>query len=193
MLQQSFLQLMDKSLIKILIEAKPKEITKLYLEHRDLFLNFGKKYHLDYDDLSDIYQEAFIALRSHALKGKLYDVKCSLKTYLFGIGKFMIYDLINKKKKTISIHDFLHVVKDDVEIINSYDNKDILTEEQKLLNYFFKKLGKKCRELLTMFYSKGLSIDEIVVTTDYNSNGVVRSQKSRCLKQLREMIQEKNF
>jgi RNA polymerase sigma factor (sigma-70 family) len=185
---------MDKSLIKILINAKPKEISKLYQEHRDIFLNFGKKYGLDYDDLSDIYQEAFIAIRGHALNGKLFKVKSSFRTYLFGIGKFMIYDLLKEKQKTGSINDFLHVVKNEDEV--SYEfikidkNENDLSQDQKVLQHFFKKLGKKCQELLTLFYSKGLSVDEIVETSNYNSNGVVRSQKSRCIKQLREMIQK---
>ena len=184
---------MDSSIIQILIHAKPKEISKLYEDNRDAFIHFGKKYGLDYDDLTDIYQEAFIAIRQHAINGKLFDVKSSFKTYLFGIAKFKIYDLLKARKKTASIQDFLHVVKDDHEDFTEIPvDTPKLTEEQQLLKQFFKKLGKKCQELLTLFYSNGLSIDEIVETTDYNSNSVVRSQKSRCIKTLRELIKQQN-
>jgi predicted DNA-binding protein YlxM (UPF0122 family) len=57
-----------------------------------------------------------------------------------------------------------------------------------LLRAHFKKLGKKCQEVLTLFYSRGLSIDEIVEHSDYTDGSVVRSQKSRCLKTLKDMI-----
>ncbi len=180
---------MEKNLIQVLINAESKKIAKLYNGNRDAFLNFGKKYGLDYDDLTDIYQEAFIAIRQHALNGKLDTVKCSFNTYLFGICKFKIFDLLKEKKKNTSLDSFLYPVKDDIEIIDF--EADTITERQQLLYRYFKQLGKKCQELLTLFYSKGLSIDEIVLTTKYNSDSVVRSQKSRCIKTLRELINSK--
>jgi RNA polymerase sigma factor (sigma-70 family) len=179
---------MEKEHIQSLVATNPKEISKLYNENRVTFFGFGKKYGLDYDDLSDIYQEAFIALRKHALTGKLDSVKSSLKTYLFGIGKFMIYDLLKEKKKTTEYEPTVHVVYDSIEAISFNATHEELTLEQSLLRANFKKLGKKCQEVLTLFYSRGLTIDEIVDFTDYTSGSVVRSQKSRCIKTLREMI-----
>ena len=178
---------MKQTQIDILIHSNPKEIGLLYNNHRNAFLHFGKKYGLDYDDLTDIYQEAFIALRNHAINGKLNEVESSLKTYLFGIGKFMIYDLLKERKRTLSYEPNLHI-QDDIDSI-SYENKEEeLSIQQHLLKKFFNKLGKKCQEMLTLFYSRGLSIDDIIEHTDYTSSSVVRSQKSRCIKTLREMI-----
>lgn len=179
---------MEKNDIKALVLSNPKEISKLYYANRAAFLNFGKKYRLDSDDLEDIYQEAFIALRKHALSGKLDTVTSSLKTYLFGIGKFMIYDLLKERKKTTSYEPSLHIADEAIEPIAYKNTNEELTLEQQLLRTFFKKLGKKCQEMLTLFYARGLSIDDIVEFTDYTSSSVVRSQKSRCLKTLKEMI-----
>ncbi len=179
---------MEKNYIDYLINSDQKEVSKLYNANRVIFLNFGKKYGLSYDDLCDIYQEAFIALRKHALNGKLDAVNSSMKTYLFGIGKFMIFNLLKEKKKTteykpskLGIHDTIDLVTTEIEEVE-------LTHEQVLLHTYFKKLGKKCQEMLTLFYSRGLSIDEIVEHTDYTDGSVVRSQKSRCLKTLKDMI-----
>ncbi|QFZ54772.1 sigma-70 family RNA polymerase sigma factor [Oceanihabitans sp. IOP_32] len=179
---------MEEKHINSFIHGKPKEIQELYAAHKNAFLNFGKKYGLDNDDLIDIYQEAFIALRKHAINGKLANVKSSLKTYLFGIGKFMIFDLLKEKKKTFTLNtdvlsEYSNIEKVDIE----FENEE-LTIEQQLLRTHFKKLGKKCREVLTLFYYRGLTIDDIVELTDYTSKSVVRSQKSRCLKSLKEMI-----
>ncbi len=179
---------MEKNLIKALVHSNSKEISNLYYANRDVFLNFGKKYGLSFDDLSDIYQEAFIALRKHALSGKLDTVKSSLKTYLFGIGKFMIFDLLKEQKKTTSYEPVLHISEETIEPITYIDKTEELTIEQRLLRTYFKKLGKKCQEMLTLFYTRGLSIDDIIEFTDYTSSSVVRSQKSRCLKTLKEMI-----
>ncbi len=181
---------MNKKYINALIHNNAKEITSLYNAHRMAFLNFGKKYGLDYDDLSDIYQEAFIALRKNAINGKLDNVQSTLKTYLFGIGKFKIYDLLKERKKTTSYEPNFHITNDadDIEPISFETEADELTIEQQLLKTYFKKLGKKCKELLTLSFSRGLTNDEIVELSDYSSNSVVRSQKSRCIKTLKEMI-----
>jgi RNA polymerase sigma factor (sigma-70 family) len=179
---------MEKEHIKTLKNSTQKEISSLYYSNRDAFFGFSKKYGLNYDDLSDIYQEAFIALRKHALNGKLDSVKSSLKTYLFGIGKFMIYDLLKEKQKITAYQPTIHVTHDTIESISYEIENEELTLEQHLLRTFFKKLGKKCQKVLTLFYSRGLSIDEIVEHTDYTSSSVVRSQKSRCIKTLKEMI-----
>jgi len=179
---------MDKNSIKYLIHSFPKEITKIYNEHREAFLNFGKKYGIDDADLADIYQEAFIALRNHALNGKLDTVKSSLKTYLFGIGKFMIFDLLKEKKKTSSLDSSYQSIDNQIDLIDSGIEKEELTLEQQSLRKHFQNLGKKCQEVLTLFYSRGLTIDEIVEFSNYTSNSVVRSQKSRCLKTLKKMI-----
>jgi len=179
---------MEKNFIKTLITSDSREVSKLYKTHRDTFLHFGKKYGLDYDDLTDIYQEAFIAIRNHALNGKLNQVQSSFKTYLFGIAKYKIFDLIKEKQKTASYEANIHLADDKIEPIFFADNKPELTPKQQVLRRFFSKLGGKCQELLTMFYARGLSIDEIVNLSDYKSNAVVRSQKSRCIKNLKEMI-----
>ncbi|WP_117885558.1 RNA polymerase sigma factor [Aureibaculum luteum] len=178
---------MEKNHIVSLIHSKPKEIDNLYTSNRDAFLNFGKKYGLDYDDLVDIYQEAFIALRKYAISGKLNKVKSSLKTYLFGIGKYMIYDRLKELNKTVN-YDTLKKVEDSIEVVPFETENEELTIEQQLLRSHFKKLGKKCQEVLTLFYSRGLTIDEIVECTNYTNNSVVRSQKSRCIKTLKNMI-----
>ncbi|MBD0779273.1 sigma-70 family RNA polymerase sigma factor [Maribacter sp. ANRC-HE7] len=179
---------MEENHIKALVHGNQIEVGKLYNSHRDAFLNFGKKYGLSHDDLCDIYQEAFIALRKHALNGKLATVKSSLKTYLFGIGKFMIYDLLKEKKKTVEYQPNNPGIHDTIELIATDIEEEELSHEQVLLQTFFKRLGKKCQEMLTLFYSRGLNIDEIVEHTDYTDGRVVRSQKSRCLKTLKDMI-----
>ncbi|MEE9363493.1 MAG: sigma-70 family RNA polymerase sigma factor [Cellulophaga sp.] len=182
---------MEKTHINALIQNNSKEIDKIYNANRNAFFGFGKKYGLVYDDLSDIYQEAFIAIRKHALNGKLDTVKSSFKTYLFGIGKYMIYDLLKEKQKKTTYEPSIHIGHDTIELISFETKKEKLTIEQSLLQTYFKKLGKKCQAMLTLFYSRGLTNDEIVECTDYSDSNVVRSQKSRCIKTLKEMIKSK--
>lgn len=155
--------------------------------HRSAFLNFGKKYGADRDTMADIYQEAFVVLRKQAIQGKLEIVNSSLKTYLFGIGKRMIFNHYKQHKNTVSLESKLHITNDNIEEI-AFDESGELSLEQRLLRTFFNKLGKRCQEMLILFYYRGLTVEEIAQKEGYDNTNVVSSQKSRCIKQLRVMI-----
>ncbi|HLV39966.1 sigma-70 family RNA polymerase sigma factor [Xanthomarina sp.] len=164
-----------------------KSIKKLYNNYRNEFFVFSRKYNIYEDDISDIYQEAFIALRKHAISGRLYYIKSSLKTYLFGIGKHLIYKKL-KDAGSKQVYDAqLHNSASDYEEIHM-EITESLTQEQETLRLYFKQLGKSCQQMLTLSFYRGLTNDEIATLQGYDSEAVVRSQKSRCLKTLKDLI-----
>jgi len=173
--------------IKTFINEDSKKIKDIYDAHRAPFLHFGRKYNLTQETLIDIYQDAFVALRKNALQGKLDSVKSSLKTYLFGIGKHLIYNELKRQKKLVPLTNDSEEMTEGIEAI-SLSTTPELTEEQQLLQLNFKKLGQKCRHMLTLFYYRGLTVKEITKKEGYASENVVRSQKSRCLRTLKEYI-----
>jgi RNA polymerase sigma factor (sigma-70 family) len=164
-------------------------IKELYNTNRNPFLNFAKQYKIDEIDCIDIYQEAFIALRKHAISGKLYNVKSSIKTYLFGIGKHLIYKKLKEYSLKTNFDSALHKSNDIYEEILIETERE-LTEEQQILQYYFKQLGKSCQQMLTLSFYRGLTNDEIATLEGYESEAVVRSQKSRCLKTLKDLIKK---
>jgi RNA polymerase sigma factor (sigma-70 family) len=178
---------MEHSAIQAFIDEDSQRIKSMYNDYRAPFLHFGRKYNLTQEILIDIYQDAFVALRKNALQGKLDSVQSSMKTYLFGIGKHLIYNELKRQKKWVPLsHNSEETIEDVASIAQSTPPEP--TEEQRLLQLNFKKLGQKCRQMLTLFYYRGLTIEEIAEKAGYASGKVVRSQKSRCLKTLKEYI-----
>ncbi len=184
---------MDKSTDKkILIELKKgseKAFKKVYEENRLKFLNFARKYELSDDENIDIYQDAYIVFYENFTSGKISDLNSSVSTYLFSIGKYMILNKLRKNKKSVNSDLIMERVKDDSDLFDesvAYDEP--LTHEQKLLQKHFDELGDKCKKVLMLFYYRGFSIHEIMKAEGYNSENVVKSQKSRCLKTLKEFI-----
>ncbi|SFZ89413.1 RNA polymerase sigma factor, sigma-70 family [Flaviramulus basaltis] len=174
------------------LKTNNNTITKeLYNTNRTPFLNFAKRYNLVEADSVDIYQEAFISLRKHAISDKLYEVNCSLKTYLFGIGKHLIYKKLKENSLKKDYDSILHKINDNYEEIQ-IDSDNELTEEQQILQYYFKKLGKSCQQMLTLCFYRGLTNEEIAELEGYDSEAVVRSQKSRCLRTLKDLIKTSN-
>ena len=181
---------------KILIELKKgseKAFKKVYEENRLKFLNFARKYKLSDDENIDIYQDAYIVFYENFTSDKISDLKSSVSTYLFSIGKYMILNKLRTNKKNVNSDLIMERVKDNNELFDeSIAHNEPLTHEQELLKKYFDELGEKCKKVLTLFYYRGFSIQEIMEAEGYNSENVVKSQKSRCLKTLKEFIKKSN-
>ncbi|MCX7547819.1 sigma-70 family RNA polymerase sigma factor [Xanthomarina sp. F1114] len=163
---------------------------RIYEDNRDKFINFARKYHLPQEDVIDVYQDAYIIFYNNVMQGKIEEFTSSISTYLFSIGKYLIFDKMKKNNKTINPDFDLSLIREKEELVDS--NLDLdqgeLTTEQVLLKKYFGTLGKKCQELLTLFYYRGYSIKDIIEASEYTSENVVKSAKSRCMKTLKERI-----
>ena len=158
---------------------------RFYDEHKTAFLFFTKRFDLKKEDAIDVYQDACLVIFENAQKGKLDSLKCSLKTYLFGIGKNLIYKRFQK------ISNEKEVELGAVEQATLFDPfEEDISNSQKVeqIRNALQKMGKKCRNVLTKFYYEEKSLDLIMSEMNYESKNVLKSQKSRCLKQLKALL-----
>lgn len=168
--------------IDLLKKNDEKAIRTLYNDNKNGFILFAKRYNVSHDDLVDVYQDAIIALIENARKGKIDDLKSSLTTYLFGIGKFMIFQKLKKDGKNVAMDDF-----EKIEMVHDDYSEEETNLQVKMLQAGFKKLGEQCRKVLQLFYYEEKKLDEIQTLLGYTNKDVLKSQKSRCLKQLKEL------
>ncbi|OBX23681.1 MULTISPECIES: sigma-70 family RNA polymerase sigma factor [Bizionia] len=180
--------MIDEDIVKALKKGHIETLEAVYLEHKSAFIGFAKKYTSDEDLITDMYQDAIIALRENAINGELDNLKSEVKTYLFSIGKYKIFKALKQQQK-------VHLVSEPAlfdSLKNEYDLSTELigelTDEQKQLQAAFINLEGKCKEILTLFYYRGFTIDDITAELNYNNKDVTKSQKSRCLKALKAMI-----
>lgn len=163
-------------------------LNDIYRSYREEFISFGRKYELDDDEILDVYQDAIIVFYENVQSGKLSVLTSSLKTYLFSIGKYSIYNLQKKKKKTVSFEKE-HLENIDLGAIHQiYESDTKVLALQKALN----NIGENCRKVLTLFYYHSYTIEAIMHEMDYKNENVVRSHKSRCLKNLKQLINEES-
>lgn len=177
----------EQKILKRIAENDRTVLDKIYTENRDAFLNFFQKYTVSEEEVKDLYQDSILAFYQSGVQGKIKSLNSSIKTYIFGIGKHKVIDLLRQKSKAL---DKFKTETAEVETIEWEDDK--LTIEQKKLYKQFEKLGESCKKMLTLFYYRGLSIKEIVNVGYYKDENTVKSHKSRCLKQLRTLVNKKN-
>lgn len=163
-------------MIEAIKQGDQRAIEKVYHTYRSGFFLFVSKYRMDREAAADLYQDAVIALIENIKKGKLDDSKVELKTYLFAIGKYMALRRIKKDSSREPLLEELYWYEDEVE------------EEMPDLRPALEKLGQRCYQILMYFYYENKKLEEIQALLGYDKRDVLKSQKSRCLKHLKELM-----
>lgn len=175
----------SEKVISRIKQGDEKVIPEIYKKYKSEFLSFAASYRLPEEDALDIYQDAMIAFYENAMKGKIETLKSSIKTYIFAIAKYMIYARLKKKQKMLPFEELPE------ELIDWETYEDYQQDNQFLIvRKHFNKLGGKCKEVLQMIFYEEKSPEEIMVLMGYESKDVVKSQKSRCVKKLKDMINQ---
>ena len=81
--------------------------------------------------------------------GKIETLDSTIRTYLFGIGKRLSYQLIRKKGQTI---EFVPTIEPEVNNIEDLIEQEAQTYQSQELSNALAKLGESCRRLLLLFY-----------------------------------------
>ncbi|WP_225035997.1 RNA polymerase sigma factor [Winogradskyella sp. SM1960] len=176
----------DQYLVDKLKQNDLKALDSIYLTYKEEFFLFARTFSIASEDISDLYQETIIALYENVQSQKLERLSSSLKTYLFAIGKFKIYKHLKKSKKIYHEENIIHV-SEEMKVFET----ETADEQQLVLRKSWKELGDKCQQILDLYYYKGMVLDDIQSTLKYSSKDVLKSQKSRCLKQLKALVRKR--
>lgn len=173
----------ESSLIAQIQSGDQKAIEEIYTQFKTEFLAYSSRFSVNDEDAIDIYQDSIVTLYENILSGKLTSLTSSVKTYLFAIGKYKIYNSLKVKPTTVDVGEYDLILGDESE-------EGFLLQEENIakVQQAYQQLGSKCKEVVKLFYYENLSIGEIKERLDYTSKDVVKSQKSRCIKQIREIL-----
>lgn len=175
----------DQYVVDKLKEEDFRVLDEVYLTYKEEFFLFARTFSIAEEDITDIYQETIISLYENIQSKKLEHLTSTLKTYLFAIGKFKIYKLLHKNKSLYHEGNIIHI-SEEMHVFEA----EVEEERQHLLQRGWKQLGAKCQKILELYYYNGKTLDEIQDELDYTSKDVLKSQKSRCLKQLKELVKK---
>ncbi|MFK7969476.1 MAG: RNA polymerase sigma factor [Bacteroidia bacterium] len=178
--------LSDEELLKRIIAGDRNALHRLYQKHRDAFLAWAyKRYACQEEDAADVYQDAIIVLYENALAGKIHG-KSALKTYLFGVGKNLILKRYEHTKRFTE-----EGPEETGETDVPMEETIVMTERQEVLQRALQELGEACRRLLIRFYYDRYSTEAMMSEFGYKSKDVVKSQKARCMRSLRNLLRDK--
>lgn len=169
-------------------DGQNQMLTSIYDFYRADFLRWGsQRFNTNREDIEDAWQDALIAFYEQVLSGKLCELHCTLRTYLFAIGYKRLLKNHRKMKRLIWRDEIDDAIQKNREIVH-FQWDDPLQEEKEQLVAAINDLSAQCQELLLRKYYEEKSIHEIMQELNYNTANTVSASLSRCLKKLKELI-----
>lgn len=163
-------------------------ITTFYRCMRSSFVSYFRS-HYSKDDsyILDLFQDSCIVLWNNISHGKLSEdsLHCSLSTYFLSIGR---YTMMAKDRK------YKEIVDDDAlsRICLIDDDAETLKEKIEKEDFVYRVVSEMkppCSLLLKAHYWDKLSGIEIARKYGYSGPDSVKSQKLKCIKKLRPLIE----
>ena len=175
----------DAEIIDLIKLDNPKGLNTAYEAIRVEFVHWlMRSQKCGKEDAREFYQAAILILYDNIRAGKLDNLRSSLKTYLFGIGKNLVWQQFRstQRQQAIGAEFYLqnYLQSDDDEGKTIEMNLEIVSQS-------FDQLGEPCHELLDQFYFHRKSMDEICVSMGYKNMETAKNQKYKCMERLRKM------
>jgi len=167
------------------IEQPVNELYQRYFENivSQVCVNGGNR-----EDGSDIFQDAVLILIEKVKSGQ-FKGNSSIKTFLSAIARNLwLFELRtrSRRKNRETLYTNLEDTTTGTEEV-FFSNKQHLD-----LEIIFNEIGETCKKILTGFYYEEKSMKEILTEVDYENEQVLRNKKSKCMKKLKELIQNNN-
>lgn len=181
-------RLSDEEMISLIRKGDSKGLTALYEAFRSEFVNWAVRYtRCEEEDAFDYYQATVIIVYDNVHAGKIEDLKSSLKTYLFSVGKNLAWQHKRQKVRTEKTNaDYYLQVH-----MNNLDEQNQLIQENnlELISKSFNQLGNPCHSLLDLFYYQKKNMEEIAIELNYKNSETAKNQKYKCMERLRKLVE----
>lgn len=179
-----FLNLETSAIIEAIKAGSEKILFQLYESYRDEFVSWAIRNHqISIEEAKDVFQEAIVGLYKNVKGGKADSLESSIKTYLFGIGKNIILNLLKRKGIENKAYEQFTETQETVNP-DYYDREHLVS----LVSRIYSALGSPCKEVLELYYEKGFDMESVAMRLGYKNADVAKKKKYECLKSLEDRI-----
>lgn len=168
------------------LAQRNRALEHIYRENRDKVTNYLRANNADEDQAKDVFQEAVIAMYENVKTNK-FKGESAIGTYLYSIARFKWLNQIKKNSIRKDHQDQL----EQEEVFQSPLATIIEGETKEGVMQLLAELGEACKRLLIMNFYHGASMKEIAKNGHYSSEQIVRNKKYKCLKRLKELMNQK--
>ena len=133
-------------------------------------------------EAKDIYQETMIIFYEKT-QNELFELSCRINTFLYSIAKRLWLKQLQLKNR------FTDEFQEEAESVD-LDWTEIETQEEQYrsMHLSLESMGEPCRAILTDFYMRSFSMDDITEKFGYTNTDNAKTQKYKCLKRLKKIF-----
>lgn len=187
------------------LQARKRHVEEWFYKHaKTYFLDKFNDVFFDQEQKETIFQESFVRLWTQIEDKKIFvkenrswrlqrngfaqPMTCSLNTFLFAIAKNEYRELV-RSNKIVFVEDYFDKADNNcIELPQMEEDENDM--KNRIVDECIQMMPPRCLEILTLFYVKGKSLDEILeIRKDKNTSKVgLKSAKYKCMNALRERV-----
>lgn len=198
----------DAEYVRLIQDKHDKVTEEFYHLARRYFKNSYRSVFSRMDLMEDIFQQSFVKLWTEIETGKIfvgenkelfrYDrngnirkLTCSLNTFLIDIAKNDYRSWLRNDRLTLEddFESFAHM-EEVKSVVWGEESAETLREQ--IVNSCILELPPRCKEILTMFYYQGMTLDEIIIARgekNISKNGL-KTSKYKCMESLKAKVRD---
>jgi len=177
-------QISDRELMEGIRHSRRETLEYMYNEYypmvyKMVITNQGNK-----EDARDLFQEGMLVVIEKAQSPDFY-LSSKMGTFLYSVCRRLWLNKINRQKNRENLHAEVPDIEIELPRIN-----DEQSEEEQLVTHLFRRLSESCREILRMRFFEKLKDKEIARQMSLSGADYVKTQRHRCMKQLKKIYHE---
>ena len=178
------------------IKLQNIELNRFIADEKSKVLAYLRKtFSISDDDLSDIYQEASVALFVNIRDGKLTNLTSSLSTYFLRICINQTLKFMGKQKKVILLFDDSRLTSKDsfrpdkidelYQLCTEDEESEKVSHSEKMVQNIIESMPDTCKNVFQGYYWDNLTTTTIADMFGFANANSVKTQKYKCLQKFR--------
>ena len=178
----------EEVIINKIKDGDRDQLAIIYKAYRSEFIAWiCSHFQCSRDDARDVYQVSILILYENIINDRLLQLKSSIKTYLFAIGKNKFLEM---KKEESRLQGNVNGADIEIEEVASWEIEE-REEKLEMVAEGMNDLGEPCKTLLELYYHHGMSMEEIAERLSYKNRETTKNLKYKCLKRMRKIFNQK--
>jgi len=161
-------------------------LKEIYQQHRNEFLHWAIRNHdCTMEEAKEVFQQAIVIFYENIVFGKVTEINVQMKTYIFGIGKNKLLELLrHRNRMNEKVEEGLTEEKE------IYSNEFDVGYESKLsqIELCLQQIGDPCKSILQHYYYHKRAMQDIAELMEYKNSETVKNLKYKCLMRLKKIF-----
>lgn len=160
----------------------------LYVQHRGAFVKWARRsYGVEEAEARDAFQEAVIVLYRKAGSGGLEGLNCSVRTYLFAVGRNHLLTRMRVLRRRVDLHEEQHGIPDEALATNGMEEQEKEATAE-LVRQRLAELKPDDRRVLELYYLEGKDMDAVAAALGLKNRNVAKKKKHFALQRLINLV-----